>query len=209
MDIRGFGNVIGEEQSGHIKEVGIELYQHMLEEAVEAAKRRHTVEGMDATELLEDKERWSPQIKLGLPVLIPEDYVTDLSLRMGLYKRVASLQTDDDIEGFAAEIIDRFGPIPDSFQNLLETVRLKQLCYQAEIEKLDVGPKGVVLSFYQNKFSNPEALLNYIGKRPHTLKLRGDQKVVLMKQWSDAKERVEGLRKSLDEFAKLATGNSA
>ncbi|HYS45274.1 MAG TPA: transcription-repair coupling factor, partial [Rhizomicrobium sp.] len=105
MDIRGAGNLLGEEQSGHIKEVGVELYQQMLEEAVAAAKAGLTEEAMPV-------EQWTPQINLGIPVLIPEVYVSELNVRLNLYRRLAELRTREELDAFGAELIDRFGPLP-------------------------------------------------------------------------------------------------
>ena len=140
MDIRGAGNLLGEEQSGHVREVGVELYQQLLEEAVQAARA-----GSDGA-AAEAEERWSPQITVGMAVLIPDAYVADLAVRLGLYRRLADLETDAGIEAFAAELVDRFGPLPDAAANLLALVRLKRLCRIAGVERLDAGPKGAVLA---------------------------------------------------------------
>ena len=136
LDIRGAGNLLGEEQSGHIKEVGFELYQQMLEEAVLSLKAGITAPVAD---------RWSPQITIGTPVLIPDDYVADLSVRLALYRRLAEIEDEREIEAFAAELVDRFGKLPDEVEHLLQIVAIKALCRRANVEKLDAGPKGVVL----------------------------------------------------------------
>src|SRR5205807_3128054 len=104
LDIRGAGNLLGEEQSGHIKEVGFELYQQMLEEAVMSLKAGIAAPVAD---------KWSPQITIGTPVLIPEDYVADLSVRLALYRRLAEIEDAREIEAFGAELVDRFGPMPE------------------------------------------------------------------------------------------------
>ncbi len=199
MDIRGFGNVLGEEQSGHIKEVGVELYQQMLEEAVEAAKANQ--EG--STSNASDGDSWSPTINLGMPVLIPETYVDDLSLRLGLYRRAASLPTQDELDAFAAEMVDRFGPMPDEMQNLLDVVALKQTCRSLGIEKIDAGPKGAVISFRHNDVLKPELLIDYLRKHPDDVKLRPDQKLVLMREWKTAANRLKGIRKGLEQLQQL------
>ncbi|HXL70991.1 MAG TPA: transcription-repair coupling factor, partial [Rhizomicrobium sp.] len=133
MDIRGAGNLLGEEQSGHVREVGIELYQEMLEEAVSSLRQ-----GTDDTAV---EDQWSPSINLGASVLIPEDYVADLNVRMSLYRRLSSLTTRADIDAFAAELIDRFGPLPEEVTHLFEIVAIKQLALAAGVEKIDAGPK--------------------------------------------------------------------
>jgi transcription-repair coupling factor (superfamily II helicase) len=197
MDIRGFGNMLGDEQSGQVREVGIELYQDMLREAIENAKASLKNEE-------EENERWNPSINLGIAVLIPEEYVADIELRLGLYKRIANLETNEDLEQIAAEMIDRFGPLPKEVSNLLDIMKIKQQCIKAGIDKIDVGPKGIILSFHNNKFKNPDALINFIAKNPLKTKIRGDQKLVFLHEWPDAEARLKGTRAALDNVVKLA-----
>ncbi len=199
MDIRGSGNLLGEEQSGHIREVGIELYQHMLEEAVAVAKSRQ--KGETAAEITDE---WSPQINLGMTVLIPEFYVQDLELRLGLYRRAAALQTEEDIHSFAAELIDRFGKLPQEVDHLLAVMRIKQLCRQAGVERIDAGPKGLVLSFRKNRFAAPEKLISYIAKNSASAKLRPDHKLVMMREWNDHTAKLRGVHNAISEIAGLA-----
>jgi len=196
MDIRGAGNLLGEEQSGHIREVGIELYQQMLEDAVAAARAGGRADAA--------AERWTPQINLGMSVLIPETYVADLNVRLGLYRRLADVTEDAEIETVAAEMIDRFGPLPPEVENLLQTVAVKVLCRKAGIEKIDAGPKGAVLSFHRDTFARPELLIDWITKQGGTVKVRPDQKLVLMRAWDDAAQRLTGMKKTLTELAALA-----
>lgn len=200
LDIRGAGNLLGDEQSGHIREIGVELYQHLLQEAVAAASA--DAKGITA-------EQWTPQISLGTPVLIPEDYVADLPVRLGLYRRLAHLVEAGEIEAFAAELIDRFGPLPDSVENLLQIVAIKQLCRLAGVEKIDAGPKGAVLAFYENRFANPEALVGFIQRRAGTVKVRPDHKLVFIRDWSSPRDRANGVQALLKELAGLATGQAA
>src|SRR5271168_2825716 len=141
LDIRGAGNLLGDEQSGHTNEVGFELYQQMLEEAVTSMKA-----GISAPVA----DRWSPQITIGTPVLIPEEYVTDLPVRLGLYRRLSEIEDERDIDSFGAELADRFGPLPEEVNYLLQVVAIKALCRRANVDKIDVGPKGAVLSFHDN-----------------------------------------------------------
>jgi transcription-repair coupling factor (superfamily II helicase) len=183
LDIRGAGNLLGDEQSGHIKEVGFELYQQMLEEAVLSLKS-------GVSEPLADK--WSPQITIGTAVLIPEDYVTDLPVRLALYRRLAEIEDDRDIESFAAELADRFGTLPEEVDYLLQIVAIKSLCRRANVEKIEVGPKGAVLSFRDNIFANPEGLIRYIGQHPEGARVRPDQKVVFFDEWGSAEARLKG-----------------
>jgi transcription-repair coupling factor (superfamily II helicase) len=197
LDIRGAGNLLGEEQSGHIREVGIELYQQLLEEAVEAARGQ-------AREAARQAADWSPQINLGLPVLIPEDYVADLGVRLALYRRIGGIRNAAEIESLAAEMVDRFGPLPAEVENLLRTVELKLLCRAAGVEKIDAGPKGIVFALRDNRFANPDKLIGYIQQRSPVVKVRPDQKLVLFRAWEDDRKRLAGVKTIVGELAQLA-----
>jgi transcription-repair coupling factor (superfamily II helicase) len=196
LDIRGAGNLLGEEQSGHVREVGIELYQEMLEEAVSQMRAG------DAQAELADQ--WSPQINIGAAVLIPESYVSDLNVRMALYRRLAGIETQDDIERFAAELIDRFGPLPAEVDHLFQVVAIKQLCRAAQVEKIDAGPKGGTIAFRNNQFANPVALVRLIAEHQGTMKVRPDQKVVVSRDWPTPEVRLKGVRALVGQLAKLA-----
>ncbi len=200
LDIRGAGNLLGQEQSGHIREVGIELYQHLLEEAVANARGGALAPGA---------EDWTPQITLGMSVLIPETYVADLNLRLGLYRRVAELKDRREIEGFAAELIDRFGPLPPEVDNLLETIAIKQLCRRAGVRKLDAGPKGAVLSFHNDRFANPAGLVAFLQAQAGSAKLRPDHRLVVTRVWDEARERLRGAGVLLTQLAEIAEGAPA
>jgi len=202
LDIRGAGNLLGEEQSGHIREVGIELYQHLLEEAVAAART-------GATNLGEVAEEWTPQITIGMPVLIPETYVADLNVRLGLYRRIAALIDRREIDAFAAELVDRFGPLPREVENLLEIIDIKRLCRAAGIDKVEAGPKGAVLSFHENRYANPAGLADFLQAQLGTAKLRPDQRLVFMRNWEDAKDRLRGVRNLLAKLAEIAAAAPA
>jgi transcription-repair coupling factor (superfamily II helicase) len=198
LDIRGAGNLLGEEQSGHVREVGIELYQHMLEEAV--AEARSGAAGLPAP-----AEEWTPQIIVGTSVLIPDSYVADLGVRLGLYRRIATLLDQREIDAFAAELVDRFGPLPQEVGNLLEIIAIKRLCRDAGIEKVEAGPKGAVFTFRDNRFANPAGLAAFIQKQVGTAKLRSDHKLVVARAWDDAPARVNGLTRLLRDLATLAS----
>jgi len=198
LDIRGAGNLLGDEQSGHIREVGIELYQSLLEEAVAAAKG-----GSDIVA----EEEWSPQINIGTQVLIPEEYVKDLGLRMSLYRRIAALQDRAEIDALAAELVDRFGSLPREVENLLELIVIKTYCKQANIAKLDAGPKGGVITFRNNSFPNPAGLIQYIAQQAATLKLRPDHKLVAVRGWDEVKIRVDGATRLSAKLAELASAS--
>ena len=198
LDIRGAGNLLGEEQSGHVREVGIELYQHMLEEAVAAAR------GQTAKEKAEAAEDWTPQINIGTSVLIPDTYVADLGVRLGLYRRIAGLVDGAEIEGFAAEMVDRFGTLPIEVENLLQIIAIKRLCRGAGVEKVDAGPKGAVFAFYKNRFARPEKLVEFINRRRDYISLKPDQRVVYRDDWETPKARIAGVRKLMEQIAGMA-----
>lgn len=195
MDIRGAGNLLGEEQSGHIREVGYELYQRMLEEAIASLKHGGGEE---------DESGWSPQITVGMAVMIPESYVADLQLRMGLYKRLADLDDRTEIQAFGAELIDRFGPLPEEVEHLLEIVAIKALCRRANVEKVDVGPKGAVVTFREQRFSDPAALIGWLTEQGTQARIRPDQSIVLIRNWHDLGGRLSGTAGIIGQLAKLA-----
>lgn len=196
MDIRGAGNLLGEQQSGHVREIGVELYQQMLEEAVAAARAGTDFERAPDT-------HWSPTISLGTSVLIPESYVPDLAVRMSLYRRLADLTTPQDIEAFAAELIDRFGKLPGEVNNLLDIVSIKQLCKQAGVGSIEAGPKGAVIAFHNNTPPDVPALLKWITARGGTVKLRPDQKLSAPRGWEKMDHRVKGVKQLLGELVTI------
>jgi transcription-repair coupling factor (superfamily II helicase) len=196
LDLRGAGNLLGDEQSGHIREVGIELYQQMLEDAVNAIRAEGRAKKPEERD-------WTPNINLGLPVLIPENYVSDLPVRLGLYRRIGGLQSDAESEALAVELVDRFGKLPAEVENLLETVALKRACREAGVEKLDAGPKGMVISFRKNEFNNPGGLIAWIASRGGTLKVRPDQKLVVARDMN-VDQRVGIARDVLGNLMRLA-----
>ncbi|TPG42779.1 transcription-repair coupling factor [Sphingomonas koreensis] len=183
LDIRGAGNLLGDEQSGHIKEVGYELYQSMLEEAILEAKAGGT---------LTRPRDFSPQITVDAPILIPDDYVPDLDLRMGLYRRLNELEDKNAIEAFAAELIDRFGPLPDPTENLIRLIEIKMNAKKACVSKIELGPRGALVSFHDDQPPNIDGLLAYVARLDGVAKLRPDSKLVIARAWGDPKSRLNG-----------------
>lgn len=198
MDIRGAGNLLGEQQSGHIREVGVELYQQMLEEAVAAARA-----GVSAGDETPIDIGWSPQINVGVSVLIPENYVQDLNVRMSLYRRLATFADQEEVEAFAAELIDRFGPVPPEVENLLQLTEIKALCRRAGIESLEAGPKGVVVAFRNNTPPNPEGVIRLIAAKAATIRIRPDQKMFYTRAFNTPAQRLSGGKAIALELANL------
>ncbi|MCB9993472.1 MAG: transcription-repair coupling factor [Hyphomicrobiaceae bacterium] len=197
LDIRGAGNLLGEEQSGHIREVGYELYQSMLEEAVASLRAGQTALEQEAGE-------WSPQISLGIPVMIPEHYVPDLQLRMQLYRRLGDLGETSEVEALGAEMIDRFGPLPDEVEALLKTIVVKTLCRRANVEKIDAGPKGAVITLRNNEFADPQALVRLVADPASGVSLKPDQRLVFSRSWPAPDDRLKGAATILLRLARLA-----
>jgi transcription-repair coupling factor (superfamily II helicase) len=186
LDIRGAGNLLGDEQSGHIREVGFELYQSMLEDAILEAKAG------DAG-LARDRSSLSPQITVDAPIMIPEDYVPDLAVRMALYRRLNDAEDQQEIDSLSAEMIDRFGPLPDATANLIRLIEIKRQAIEASIAKIDVGAKGTLVSFHNDSFPDPAGLIAYAERLQGTIKLRPDSKLVVTRSWGDPKARLNGL----------------
>ena len=200
LDIRGAGNLVGDEQSGHIKEVGFELYQSMLEDAILEVRA-------ESQGLAKPREGFSPQITIDAPILIPEDYVPDLSVRMALYRRLNDLDGALEIEGLAAEIADRFGPIPEPTQNLLKLIEIKQNALVAQVSKIECGARGALVSFHEDRPPNVAGLLAYVERLGATAKLRPDSKLVITRNWPDPASKLNGclqLSKGLAGLARKA-----
>ncbi|RZJ00595.1 MAG: transcription-repair coupling factor [Brevundimonas sp.] len=197
LDQRGGGNLLGDEQSGHIREVGVELYQQMLEDAV--AELRQAGEGGGTVD-----RGWSPAINVGAAVLIPEDYVPDLNVRLSLYRRLSDADNTEQREALAAELIDRFGPLPDEARQLLRIVGIKANCKTACIERIDVGPKGAVLTLRNNAFPNPMGLVGLIQKNHAFWKIRPDQKIVVKGEWDTPEDRLKVAERITADLARVA-----
>jgi transcription-repair coupling factor (superfamily II helicase) len=194
LDIRGAGNLLGDEQSGHIKEVGFELYQSMLEDSILELKAGGAVR----------QQEFTPQISIDAPILIPENYVPDLDLRMGLYRRLGELEDRAAIDSFAAELIDRFGPLPEETANLMKIVEVKLSCKAASIAKLDIGPKGAVVTFAEAGFPHLGGLLGYIERMKGAAKLRPDSKMTIVRNWATPDARLSGALQLSRGLARVA-----
>ena len=200
LDIRGAGNLLGDEQSGHIREVGFELYQSMLEDAILAAKAGEMG-------LARERHSLSPQITVDAPIMIPEDYVPDLAVRMALYRRLNDAEDQAEIESLSAEMIDRFGPLPQPTANLIKLIQIKRQAIEANIAKIDVGAKGSLVAFHHDTFPDPAGLIAYAARLEGTIKLRPDSKIVVTRAWGSAEARLNGLfqlTKGLSAIARKA-----
>jgi transcription-repair coupling factor (superfamily II helicase) len=194
LDIRGAGNLLGDEQSGHIKEVGFELYQSMLEDAIIELKAGG----------LPQRDEFTPQISVDAPIMIPETYVPDLDLRMGLYRRLGELEDRPAIDAFAAELIDRFGSLPEETANLMKIVEVKLNCREAQVAKLDLGARGTVVTFAEAGFKDLRGLLDYIDRLKGTAKLRPDSKLVVSRNWPTPEARLDGALQISRGLARVA-----
>ena len=193
LEIRGSGNLLGEEQSGQIKEVGIELYQNMLEETIDELKN---------TTQKNKNNQWSPKISLPLSILIPEDYISDLTIRMEIYKRLSSIILEEEIDEIAAELIDRFGSLPQEVETLIDTIGLKNLCKKTNIEKIDCGNNGFLISFKNNTFSNPVELIKYINNKKNYISIRSDQRLFV--KFKEQKENlIDYIKSIVNDFLKM------
>ncbi len=200
LDIRGAGNLVGDEQSGHIREVGFELYQSMLEDAILVAKA-------EGAGVAPPREALSPVITVDAPILIPEDYVPDLPLRMALYRRLNEAEDRAGLDGFAAEMIDRFGPLPPETANLIQLMEIKANAKAAGIAKLDVGTKGALVSFHGDEFANVPGLIAYVERLKGRARIRPDNRLSVSGDWGSAGARLNGalqLSKGLGKLAKQA-----
>ncbi|TCD05066.1 transcription-repair coupling factor [Erythrobacteraceae bacterium CFH 75059] len=198
LDIRGAGNLLGDEQSGHIREVGFELYQSMLEDAILAAKA-----GEAGLERRTDAA--TPQITVDAPIMIPEDYVPDLAVRMALYRRLNDARSTAEIESVAAEMIDRFGPLPQPASNLLQLLKIKMQAIAANIAKIDVGAAGTLVAFHEDIFPDPAGLLAYVERLKGTARLRPDMKLVINRVWPNPAARLNGLQQLTKGLSAVAT----
>ncbi len=201
LDIRGAGNILGVEQSGHIKDVGIALYHHLLEEEINRIKAKQAGEDISTVTHSTD---WSVQILTGVPIIIPEKYVADLGVRLGLYKRIGSLKTVEEINDMREELIDRFGAIPEEVENLLKTVEIKQICKLSGIERVEAGARGILIAFHNNTFKNVDKLMDFVTKQLGAIKIRPDQKLFVERDLTSYKTRLEIIKKYVLKLYELS-----
>jgi transcription-repair coupling factor (superfamily II helicase) len=172
MDIRGAGNIIGDEQSGHIKDTGIELYQSMLKEAIENLSH-------DELQIIDD---YQVKIKLGLSLLIPENYISDIDLRMSLYKRIGNIKSEEEKQAMEMELADRFGKIPEEVNNLLEISNIKIQAKKANISKIESKGMDIMIEFKDQNKVNIDALLKMVFSSKGKIKLEGERLIFVNHQ---------------------------
>ncbi len=196
LDIRGAGNLLGKDQSGHIREIGYELYQKMLADAV--AQRKAAASSEE-----EKEDEWSPRVKISAPIMIPEDYIPDMKLRLALYRDVASIKTDEEMDLLIEEIKDRFGAIPAALQFLFEVVRLKTACRAASVDVLEIGQNGVRLGFYRNQVANLTGLVQFIESQKDHARLLPDHRLLIKTNWPDVKDQFHGAHEILVKLKEI------
>jgi len=140
-----------------------------------------------------------------VPVMIPEAYIPDLDVRLGLYRRLSQLESKVDLEGFAAEMIDRFGPLPREVNTLLLVMRIKAMCKRAHIAKMDAGPKGATLQFHNDKFPNPAGLVAFVENQRGLAKIK-DNKIVIRRDWAKDADKIKGAFAIARDLAEQAKG---
>ena len=197
LDIRGAGNLLGKDQSGHIREVGVELYQSMLKEAI-AKLNSGQIDAQGAS-----NEDWTPELNLGLAVGLPESYVSDPDVRLGLYRRMGSIASIRELEGIGAELVDRFGPMPPETSTLIKLLHVKAFCRKAGISRIDAGPKGATVSFQENSYPDPRRLVHYIESQAGRAKLKGNR-LVLRRNWLNADSKLNGITTISRDLAKIS-----
>jgi transcription-repair coupling factor (superfamily II helicase) len=136
--------------------------------------------------------------------MIPEAYVADLQLRLGLYRRLSTLEKRAEIDAFAAELVDRFGALPPEVEHLLDVMEIKGLCRSAGISKVDAGPKGAVITLHKSKFANPEGLIAFVQASRGKLKVQPDQRLVYRNDWDLPEARLKGVRALVQQFSDIA-----
>ena len=196
LDLRGAGNILGDAQSGHIREVGYELYHSLLDEAILTLKA-----GNQELES-EYQSEWTPKLNLGMSVLIPEEYIPETTVRLDLYKKLSELSSKIELEGFASQLIDRFGPLPKEINSLLSVIQIKSICKKIGINQIDVGVGRIIIDLRKTNKLNTDKLLDYIKENTNELRVKNN-KLVYMREWRVNKDKVKVIFVILKELRKL------
>ncbi|WED20809.1 transcription-repair coupling factor [Vibrio sp. JC009] len=193
LEIRGAGELLGDEQSGQIQSVGFTLYMEMLEQAVEALK-----EGKEPS--LDELLREQTEVELRLPALLPDDYIPDINTRLSMYKRVASVKNENELAEMKVELIDRFGPLPDATKNLLSVSEVKLNAAKVSATKIEAHDKGGYIEFSPNADINPAFLVKLLQGEPKKYGMDGPTKLKFMLPLADRRERVRFVSELIEKF---------
>ena len=195
LEIRGAGELLGDDQSGQIASIGFSLYMDMLDKAVTALKN-----GKEPS--LDDALAGHTEIELRIPALLPEDYIADVNTRLSLYKRLAGCTTQDDIDEFQVECIDRFGLLPDAAKNLVQVAELKIKAEALGILKVDLSAQGGTIEFKETTKVDPGFIIQLVQTKPNTFKFEGSQKLRVVKHTETAEQRIALISGIIADFAK-------
>jgi len=184
LEIRGAGELLGNEQSGQIESIGFSLYMELLDAAVKALK-----EGREPS--LEELTQQQADIELRVPALLPDDYLGDVNMRLSFYKRIAAAESKSELDELKVELIDRFGLLPDATKNLLQIAELRLLVEPLKVVRIDAGTQGGFIEFSPKAQVNPDKFIQLIQKEPIVYRFDGPLKFKFMKDLSDNKVRLE------------------
>ncbi|TOD72649.1 transcription-repair coupling factor [Vibrio parahaemolyticus] len=193
LEIRGAGELLGDEQSGQIQSVGFTLYMEMLEQAVEALK-----EGKEPS--LDDLLREQTEVELRIPALLPDDYIPDVNTRLSMYKRIASVSDSDELSELKVELIDRFGLLPDAAKNLLAVSELKFAAGSIKAKKIEAHDKGGFIEFYPDADINPAYLVKLLQSQPQKFAMEGPTKFKFSVPLADRRKRIQFVQDLLNDF---------
>ncbi len=195
LDLRGAGNLLGEEQSGHIKDIGVELYQKILHREIQLQKTK-----LSNINNKDDYIDFVPKINLNVPTLIPKKYIPDMNLSMEIYQDIANIENLEDISPFKIEIENRFGRLPDAVENLFLSIELKILAKKASIEKIDSGTKAIIFTFFQGKFNNVDGLLKYIEEKKGLITLKSQESIMYNLIDATAEKQISTIKEVLKKL---------
>jgi transcription-repair coupling factor (superfamily II helicase) len=199
LEIRGAGELLGEGQSGEMTEVGLAMYLDMLDRAVKALKEGRTP-SLDAPLAAQS------EVEMRVPALLPEDYVSDVHVRLALYKRIAAAADEPDLDEMVAELVDRFGELPAPAQNLLRSMRLRLQARRLGLRRVDFGSHGGYVLFEPQNTVDPRAVVKLLQDRSREYRMDGPLKLRISRELEDEAERFEFVGQLLRRLAPTGTG---
>ncbi len=197
LEIRGAGELLGEDQSGSMETIGFSLYMELLENAVDALKA-----GREPS--LEDLTSQQTEVELRMPSLLPDDFIPDVNTRLSFYKRIASAKSEGELEEIKVELIDRFGILPDAARNLLDIARLRQQAQKLGIRKLEGNEKGGVIEFAEKNHVDPMWLIGLLQKQPQHFRLDGPTRLKFTQDLTERKTRMDWVRNFMRQLEENA-----